>query len=176
MSLSSIIILILVVLVAILAYAWTRPDTFTVQRSLTIAAPPDRLFPLINDFNNWPAWSPYEHRDPNMSRTIGGAPNGRGATYAWEGNKNVGKGRMEILESHPPSMVTIKLDFERPFEAHNMAEFTLRPVAGGTNVIWAMHGTSPFITKLIGIFISMDKMIGNDFETGLAKLKGAVES
>lgn len=176
MSLSSIIILILVVLVAILAYAWTRPDTFTVQRSLTIAAPPDRLFPLINDFNNWPAWSPYEHRDPNMKRTIGGAPNGRGATYAWEGNKNVGKGRMEILESHPPSMITIKLDFEQPFEAHNMAEFTLQPVAGGTNVIWAMRGPSPFVTKLIGIFVSMDKMIGKDFETGLAKLKGTVES
>lgn len=176
MSLSAIILLILVVFVAILAYAWTRPDTFAVQRSLTIAASPEKLFPFINDFNKWPDWSPYEHRDPNMKRTIGGTPYGKGATYAWEGNKNVGKGRMEILDSQSPSAITIKLDFEQPFEAHNVAEFTLQPVAGGTNVTWAMRGPAPFMTKLIGSFINMDRMVGKDFEAGLAKLKGAVKS
>lgn len=175
MTLPSIILLILVIILALLAYAWTRPDTFAVERSLTIAAPAEKLFPLIDDFNNWPAWSPYEDRDPAMTRTIGGARSGKGATYAWAGNKNVGKGRMEILDSHPPSSIMIKLDFEQPFEAHNIAEFTLQPVAGGTNVTWMMHGPAPFMTKLIGIFINFDRMIGKDFEAGLAKLKGAVE-
>jgi len=176
MSLSAIILLILVVFVAILVYAWTRPDTFSVQRSLTIAAPAEKLFAFINDFNRWPDWSPYEHRDPNMKRTIGGASNGKGATYAWEGNKNVGKGRMEILDTQPPSLITIKLDFEQPFEAHNVAELTLQPVAGGTNVTWAMRGPASFMTKLIGSFMNMDKMVGKDFEAGLAKLKDAVKS
>lgn len=172
----TIIILVLAIIVAILAYAWTRPDTFAVQRSLTIAATAEKLFPFINDFNQWPVWSPYEGRDPAMTRTMGGPASGKGATYAWAGNKNVGKGRMEILDSRPPSSVLIKLDFEQPFEAHNTAEFTLQPVAGGTNVTWAMHGPAAFMHKLMGVFINMDKMIGRDFEAGLVKLKGIAEA
>src|SRR5512134_30801 len=138
-----------VVIVAFLAYAATRPDTFRVERATSVNAPPEKIFPLINDFHAWSAWSPFEKKDPAMKRTFGGAPSGKGALYAWEGNKEIGKGSMEITESSPPSRITIKLDFVKPFEAHNVVDFTLAPQGNATNVMWSIHGPSPFISKVI---------------------------
>jgi uncharacterized protein YndB with AHSA1/START domain len=171
------ILLILVVAVgALLAYAATKPNTFRIERSLAIKAPPERIFPLINDFRHWRSWSPWENIDPELKREYGGAPSGRGAAYAWVGNKNVGQGRMEIVASVPPSKIVIMLDFLKPFEAHNTAEFTLAPAGEMTNVTWAMNGPNLFIGKLISVFMSMDKMVGKPFEQGLAKLKSLTET
>jgi uncharacterized protein YndB with AHSA1/START domain len=171
-----IVVAILVLgVVGILAYAATRPDTFRVQRTATIKAPPDKIFPLINEFRNWSEWSPYEKKDPAMKRTMGATTSGKGATYAWDGDKNVGEGHMEIVEVAPPSKVVIKLDFMRPFEAHNTAEFTLAPKGETTDVTWAIHGPNLFVGKVMGLFINMDRMIGRDFETGLANLKSIAE-
>jgi hypothetical protein len=170
------IAIVVVVLVAgVLAIAATRPDTFRVERSVSIQAPPEKIFPLIDDFHNWGAWSPWENRDPAMKRTHSGAARGKGAAYAWEGNNAVGSGRMTIAESSPPSKVTIDLDFLKPFEAHNVADFTLTPEGGATRVTWAMHGPSPFFSKVMQVFLSMDAMVGKDFEAGLANLKAAAE-
>lgn len=173
--LKKIALVLAVLVIAVLGYATTRPDTFAVQRTATIAAPPERIFPYIQDFHQWNAWSPYDKLDPAMQRTYGGAANGVGATYAWTGNSQVGQGRMEVTDATAPSHVAIKLDFLKPFESHNVAEFTLQPAAGGTQVTWAMHGPAPYVTKLMGVFVNMDKMIGKDFETGLANLKTLVE-
>ena len=166
---------IVVIVAGILIYAATRPDTFRVQRSASIKAPPDKIFPLINDLHAWSAWSPYEKKDPAMKRTFSGAPNGKGAVYEWDGDKNVGKGRMEITDSASPSKVIIKLDFIKPFEGHNTAEFTMEPKGDNTVVTWAMYGPSAFMMKVMGIFMNMDNMIGNDFAVGLANLKAVAE-
>ena len=159
----------------ILAYAATRPDDFRVQRSAAIKAPPEKIFPLINDFKQWGTWSPYEKIDPAMRRSYGAATAGKGATYAWEGNNNVGSGSMEILDAPAPSRVTIRLDFMKPFEAHNVADFTLTPSGDTTTVTWAMHGPVPYKFKIVHIFMNMDKMVGGQFEEGLANLKVATE-
>jgi uncharacterized protein YndB with AHSA1/START domain len=159
----------------VLIYAATKPNEFRVQRSLTVKAPPEKIFPLINEFRTWTTWSPYEHRDPNLKRTYSGPSAGKGAIYEWDGDKNVGSGRMEILEATPPSKIVIKLDFIRPFEGHNTAEFTMAPAGDTTTVTWAMYGPSPYIAKLMGTFMNLDRMIGKDFETGLANLKAAAE-
>ena len=164
-----------VVVAGILVYAATRPDSFRVQRSASIKAPPEKIFAMINDLRGWSTWSPYEKKDPDMKRTFGGASSGKGAVYAWDGNNQVGKGRMEVIEATPPSKVTIKLDFIKPFEGHNTAEFTMQPKGDSTVVTWAMYGPSAVMTKLIGIFMNMDTMIGNDFEVGLANLKAVAE-
>jgi uncharacterized protein YndB with AHSA1/START domain len=173
--LRTIIIVIVVLVAAVLIYAATRPDTFRVQRTTSIKAPPEKIFPLINDFHNFGAWSPYEKKDPNMKRTLSGATHGKGAVYDWEGDYNVGKGRMEITETSPPSRVTIKLDFVKPFETHNIVEFTLEPQGDSTSVTWAMHGPSPYVAKVMHVFFDMDSMVGKDFETGLANLKAIAE-
>lgn len=159
-----------VLIVGVLALAATRPDTFRVERKATIEAPPEKVFALLSDFHRWEAWSPWEKRDPAMKRTHSGAASGKGAAYAWEGNREVGKGRMEITAASPPSHLTIQLDFLAPFECHNFAEFTLTPRGGATEVTWAMHGPSSFLFKLMGLFMNMDKMVGRDFEVGLANL------
>lgn len=166
---------IAVVVAGILVYGATRPDTFRVQRTVTIKAPPDRIFALIDDLRGWAAWSPYEKKDPAMKRAFSGASKGKGAVYEWDGNNNVGKGRMEVIESTAPSRIAIKLDFIKPFEGHNTAEFTLVPKGDSTTVTWAMYGPSAFVMKVMGIFMNMDTMIGNDFEAGLATLKAAAE-
>ena len=166
---------VLVTIAAILIYASTRPDSFRVERSTAMNAPPEKIFPYIDGLKRWTEWSPYEGRDPAMKRTYGGAESGKGAVYAWDGNDNVGKGRMEIVDSTPPHRVVIKLDFLKPFEGHNMAELTVEPKGSQTIVTWAMYGPSTFMTKLIGIFMDMDDMIGRDFAAGLAKLKTVVE-
>jgi uncharacterized protein YndB with AHSA1/START domain len=160
---------------AVLILAARKPDRFAVQRATTVQAPPDRIFPLINDFHQWGNWSPYETRDPAMKRSYSGADSGKGAVYGWEGNKNVGSGRMEILDAQAPSKIVIKLDFFAPFEGHNTAEFTMLPQGDGTNVTWSMHGPSPFIGKIMHVFINMDRMVGKDFEAGLANLKRLTE-
>jgi uncharacterized protein YndB with AHSA1/START domain len=171
-----IIAVVLAILIAIvLILAATKPDTFRIERAATLNAPADKIFPLIADFHQWLNWSPWEGRDPALKRTYSGAERGKGAVYAWEGNKNVGSGRMEILEASAPSTVVIKLDFLKPFEAHNTAEFTMMPQGGATNVIWVMQGPAPFLSKVMQVFMNMDRMIGKDFETGLANLKTLTE-
>jgi Polyketide cyclase / dehydrase and lipid transport len=170
-----IVVVLIVAVAAVLAYATTKPDTFRVQRSASIKAPADKIFPLINDFHSWAAWSPYEKLDPELKRTYSGAPSGKGAVYAWEGNNKVGAGRMEIVDAPPPSKVAIKLDFLRPFEAHNTAEFTLAPAGDATTVTWAMDGQNLYVGKVMSIFVDMDDMIGKDFATGLANLKNLAE-
>ena len=169
------IALVVVVLVAgVLAYAATRPDSLHVQRAASIKAPPEKIVALISDFHSWTAWSPYEKVDPAMKKTYSGAASGKGAVYEWDGNRQVGQGRMEITEASP-SRVTIKLDFLKPFEGHNVAAFTLTPQGDATTVAWTMDGPSPYIVKVIGVFVDMDHMIGKDFETGLANMKAIAE-
>jgi carbon monoxide dehydrogenase subunit G len=161
--------------VVVLVLAARKPDHFRVQRSASIDAPPEQIFPLINDFHRWGAWSPYEHKDLGMKRIFSGAGSGRGSIYEWTGNSNVGSGRMEIVESSAPSKVTIQLDFLKPFEAHNIATFTMEPAGGATNVTWVMDGHTPFVGKIMHVFLNMDRMVGTDFEAGLANLKTAAE-
>ena len=167
-------IIVAVLIAGVLILAATRPDTFRVERSASIKASPGKVFALINDFDRWGAWSPWEKKDPAMKRTFG-ARSGKGATYAWEGNKDVGQGRMEIAESVPPSRIAIKLDFVKPFEAHNDVVFTLEPKGDATQVRWAMQGQTPYFAKIVHLFIDMDRMVGQDFEAGLANLKAVAE-
>src|ERR1700754_4138477 len=164
-------IVLAIIIAVILILAATKPDHFRVERSATVNAPADKVYPLIADFHEWRKWSPWEERDPALKRTYSGAERGKGAVYAWEGNKNVGSGRMEILDANQPSKIVIKLDFLKPFEAHNTAEFTMLPQGSATNVTWVMHGPAPFMSKLMQVFMNMDRMIGKDFETGLANLR-----
>ena len=168
-------IVLAVAIAAVLIVAATKPDSFRVQRAATINAPSDKVFPLIADFHEWRKWSPWEDRDPDLKRTYGGAERGKGAVYAWEGNRNVGSGRMEILEANSPSLVRIQLDFLKPFEAHNIAEFTMLPQGNATNLTWVMHGPAPFMSKVMQVFMNFDRMIGKDFETGLARIKSVSE-
>jgi hypothetical protein len=173
--LKTIAIIVAVLIAAVLIFAATKPDTFHVQRAASIKAPPERIFALINDFNRWGAWSPWEKKDPAMKRTFGAVTSGKGAVYAWEGNKDVGQGRMEIAESVASSRLTLKLDFVKPFEAHNLVEFTLEPRGEATSITWAMQGDTPYFAKIIHVFFDMDKMVGKDFEAGLASLKAIAE-
>jgi carbon monoxide dehydrogenase subunit G len=174
-TLAIIAVIVLVVIAGVLIYATTQPDSFRVERSVAIKAPPEKIFPLIDDLKAWTTWSPYEKKDPAMKRSFGAVTAGKGATYAWEGDSNVGQGRMEIVESAPTGKVQIKLDFIKPFEAHNTAEFTLAPKGDTTSVTWAIYGPMPYVSKVMCLFFDMDTMIGKDFEAGLADLKTAAE-
>jgi uncharacterized protein YndB with AHSA1/START domain len=174
-TLAIVAVVLLVAIAAILVLAAMKPDTFRITRAITVKAPPEKIFPLIADFRAWSAWSPWEKRDPALKRSYGGSASGKGAVYEWEGNSKVGKGRMEIIDAPPPSRLAIKLDFLKPFEAHNTAEFTLTPRGSTTDVTWAMHGPNLFIGKVMSLFVSMDRMVGKDFETGLANLKAEAE-
>jgi hypothetical protein len=167
---------VLVVGIAVvLILAAMKPDQFRVQRTAAIKAPPDKIFPLINDFKAWPAWSPYETKDPAMKRSYGNASSGQGAIYGWDGNSNVGAGNMMITDAPAPARVALDLNMSRPIEAHNKVEFTLVPAGDTTNVTWTMRGETPFFAKIIHVFLNMDKMVGGDFEAGLAKLRAAAE-
>jgi hypothetical protein len=168
-------IIVIILIAALFGFVATRPDTFRVQRATSIKAAPEKIFALLNDFHSWGIWSPWEKMDPTMKKIHNGPANGKGVVYEWEGNNKVGKGRMEIMDTSPPSRITIKLDFFKPFEGHNIAEFTLAAKGGTTNVTWAMYGPSPYIARLMGLFFNMDNMIGKDFETGLANLKTVAE-
>lgn len=164
-----------VAICVILILAAMKPSTFIVERSVSINAPPDKIAPFINDFHSWSIWSPWAKLDPNMKTVYSGASNGVGSIYEWEGNSKVGKGRMEV-KSVQPAKTTIKLDFLKPFEGHNTADFVLEPEGSATRVTWVMYGPLDFIPgKLMSVFISMDKMIGDDFQRGLASLKAAAE-
>ncbi len=169
------LLVIAVAIAAVLIYAATKPDAFRIQRSLTIAAPPEKIFPHLNDYRAWQAWSPYEKKDPAMKRTFSGPATGPGATYEWDGDKNVGKGRIEITEVSPNAHIAFNLDMLKPFEAHNKGEFTLEPQGNTTVVTWAMYGRSPYLAKIMHVFFSMDRMVGGDFESGLASLKAIAE-
>ncbi len=171
--LTTIAIIVAVVVAAILIYAATKPDSFSVQRTATIAAPQEKIFPLIDDLHAHHAWSPFE-KGPAMKRTHSGAARGPGAVYEWEGNREVGKGRIAITDS-TPSKITMALDMLKPFKASNTVEFTLRPNGDSTDVTWAMHGAQPYMAKLVSTFINCDKMVGSQFEQGLSKLKAIAE-
>lgn len=163
------------ILAIILVMAAMQPDSFAVTRSVTVNATPEKIAPLLADFHNWPRWSPWEKLDPNMQRTFSGAPSGKGAVYSWQGNSDVGSGRMEITDVALPQKVTIKLEFKEPMESSSVTEFTLQPQSSATAVTWNMTGPMPFISKIMSVFMSMDKMIGKDFEKGLAQLKTEAE-
>ena len=165
---------IIVALGALLIFAASRPDTFRVQRTATIKAPPDKVHPLINDMRVFNTWNPYNLKDPNIQGEYQGPQAGPGAVYRFAGNKDVGKGSIAIVDT-APTRVTMKLDMIEPFEGHNIVEFTLAPKGDATDVTWAMHGPSPFMAKLVGLFMNMDTMIGRDFEAGLANLKSRAE-
>lgn len=150
-------------------------DTYTVERSATIAAPPQEVFALLIDFHRWADWSPWEDMDPNADKTYTGADTGVGARYAWSGNRKVGQGSMEITDAVEPSRIKIALEFLKPFKASNTTTFTLTPEGEGTRVSWAMTGRKTFMTRVIGVFKSMDSMVGPDFEKGLAQLKAKAE-
>lgn len=167
---------LVVAVVVVIVLAWRKPDTFRVQRSAFVQAPPDRVFPLVIDFHKWAAWSPWERMDPDLKRTFSGSPSGVGAVYEWSGNKKVGQGRMEIVEAAAPSRVAIRLDFIKPFEAHSRVELAFAGRDGGTDVTWTMESGQPFLFKVMSLVMNMDRMIGKDFEAGLANLKAVAES
>jgi ribosome-associated toxin RatA of RatAB toxin-antitoxin module len=164
------IIVILVVVVAM------QPSEFRITRSAAISAPAADLFAQVNDFHNWQAWSPWAKLDPVMKQTYEGAPAGTGAIYSWIGNKQVGEGRMTLMDSRPNERIQIKLEFLRPFKATNSAEFTFKPEGNQTNVTWSMAGKKNFLFKAFGLFMRMDKMVGGEFEKGLASMKSEVET
>ncbi|MFZ5732970.1 MAG: SRPBCC family protein [Pseudomonadota bacterium] len=167
-------IIVAIAIAAILIRAATKPDHFRIARTATIDAPAERIFPLINDLQSFKLWSPFE-KDPAMRRDISTPSSGKGATYAWNGNKTVGSGRMQITESTTPSQVKIDLEMLTPFAASNKVEFTLVPRGGGTELTWAMQGSSPFMMRVMSTFFDMDKTVGGDFEKGLANLKRITE-
>jgi hypothetical protein len=170
-------ILIIAALIAalVLAIAAAKPDSFRIQRTASIKAAPEKIFPLISDLKSHLAWSPFE-KDPAMKRTFVEAANGRGATYEWHGNRKVGAGRIQVMTVSAPFLVTMELMMFRPFKAHNLVEFTVEPKGDATNVSWAMEGRQPFMAKVMSTLINCDKMVGREFETGLAKLKALAEA
>lgn len=172
----AILLIIVALVVIVVGVAARKPDTFRTVRSAVIAAEPARIYPHVDDFHRWAAWSPWEKLDPDLRRTFTGPVKGVGAMYAWEGNSKVGQGKMTILEADEPSRLLIQLDFFKPFEAHNLAEFRFEPRPGGTEVTWTMSGANTFATKLMRTLVDMDKLVGKDFEAGLANLKQLAES
>lgn len=163
---------IVVVFVAIVAL---RPSEFRVARTVTIAAPAPAVFAQVNDFHKWEAWNPWAKIDPAMKQAYEGAPAGAGAIYTWTGNNEVGEGRMTITESRPSELIGITLEFQKPLRATNTAEFTFKPEGDRTVVTWSMTGHNNFIAKAVQLFMNMDKMIGGNFEKGLADMKSVVE-
>jgi hypothetical protein len=152
-----------------------QPSDFRIERSATMRAPAAAAFAQVNDFHNWRAWSPWEKIDPALKRSYEGPQAGAGATYVWQGNKDVGEGRMTILESRPGELVRIKLEFFKPFAATNAAEFSFKPAGDGTAVTWTMTGQNNFLARAICVFVNMDRTVGGMFEQGLAQMKAVVE-
>lgn len=173
--LKSIFVLAIIIVAGVLSYAATRPTQFSIARSVSIAAAPDVIFPLINDLHQFNRWNPFLKNDPAAKLTYSGPSSGKGAAHDWDGNSQVGKGRVEITESSPTSKILMKLDMVAPMEAHNRVEFTLEPKGGETQVTRAMSGEHSFAGKLIALIFSMDKMVGGSFEQGLAELKALAE-
>lgn len=173
--LKTILIAVVAAVALLLIYAATRPDNFRIERTVRIEAPPERIYALIDDMHQFNRWNPFLRKDPATQGTYSGTSSGKGARYAWQSEK-IGVGQMEIVDTTAPSSVKMNLDFLKPFEAHNFAEFELKPEAGATQVTWAMHGPAPFLSKLMQVFFSMDKMVGKDFEDGLSNLKTLAEA
>jgi uncharacterized protein YndB with AHSA1/START domain len=161
--------------IVVLVLAASKPATFRVSRRVSIEAAPEIVFANLEDFHRWATWSPWEELDPAMKREYSGSERGAGAIYTWDGNNKVGAGRMEILSATPGRALSVKLDFLRPFEGHNTADFTVAPEATATEVTWTVHGPRVFVVKLMSVFVSLDKLMGKDFERGLAKLKTVAE-
>ena len=159
----------------VLILAALRPDTFRVQRTTLVQAPPERIHPLINDLRRFNAWNPYEKKDPNVVGAYTGPASGPGASYAFTGNKDVGKGAISITSAEP-DVVRMRLTMLEPFECDNRVEFRLEPNGQGTNVTWALEGPVPYVAKIVHLFLDMDKMVGRDFESGLAGLKKLAEA
>jgi uncharacterized protein YndB with AHSA1/START domain len=153
-----------------------QPSDFRVVRSATISAPPAVVFSQVNDFHKWEAWSPWARKDPAAKNAFEGAPSGTGAVFSWAGNREVGEGRMTLTESRPPELIRIRLDFVKPFAGTNTAEFTFRPEGNQTVVTWSMAGKNNFVAKAFCLFMSMDKMVGGEFEKGLAQMKAFAEA
>lgn len=174
--LTPILITLAVVVILFVVIVSLRPNTFRVTRSATMAALPADIFPHVNDFHKWDAWSPWASIDPGMRQTHEGEPAGEGSIYAWDGNAKVGSGRQTITESRPHELIRIRLEFFRPFRGTNEVEFLFEPVGEETKVTWDMLCSTTFMSKAFGLFMNMDKMIGKDFEKGLARLKTVVES
>ena len=170
-----ILVAVVIVLAALAAYVATRPGEFSVTRSASIAAPAPAVFVQVNELKKWEAWSPWAKKDPQMKQTYQGPPAGTGAVTSWVGNKDVGEGRMTIVESRPAELIRFKLEFLEPFAATNSAEFTFKEQGGRTEVSWSMSGQNNFIGKAMGVVFDFDRMIGADFEAGLASLKILVE-
>jgi uncharacterized protein YndB with AHSA1/START domain len=170
-----IIALVAILLIAIvLIYAATKPDLFHVERAIDIKAPPEKIFGLINDFRQWDAWTPY-NKDPAMKRTYSANTIGKGAHYAWEGNKDVGQGEITITDTTPPKEIEMELHMIKPFEGRNHVVFSIEAAGDSTKVTWSLEDQHTYFLKLLSIFLNLDKMIGSDFETGLAKLKAVAE-
>jgi len=159
----------------VLILASFQPDTFRVKRSVTIQAPAEAIYPHIVDFRKWPGWSPFEKMDPAMKKSYSGVGSGTGAVYEWDGNSSAGKGRSEITEAVAPSKVAMNLHFDRPFKCDNTVLFTLEPQGAATTVTWDMQGPSAFMSKVMGVFINMERMVGSQFEEGLGNLKMIAE-
>lgn len=170
-------IIVIVLIVAIFCVvAAMQPAHYQVVRSTTISAPAPVVFAQVNDFHKWDAWSPWAKMDPNMKQTFEGAPAGTGAMYSWSGNDDVGEGKMTIVESRPSDLIKIKLDFIKPFAATNATDFTFTPQGNQTKVQWTMSGDKNFVAKAFTMFMDMDKMVGTDFEKGLAQMKTVAEA
>lgn len=167
--------MIVAAIAVVIFLASRRPDTFRIERSVDIAATPEQVFPLIEDVQSFIKWSPFERKDPAMKRTFSGPQAGKGMIYEFAGNSQVGRGRLTITDSRPPSAVTFQLEMLAPIAARNVVEFTLAPHGAGTRVTWAMYGPSSFVPKLMGLFFDMEGMVGRDFESGLAGLKALAE-
>jgi hypothetical protein len=168
-------LLVVVLIAAVLMFAATKPDSFRIERHIRIQASPEKIFALIDNLRSQNTWSPWEKIDPGMKRAYSGPAAGVGAVYEWDGNKDIGQGRMQIVESVAPTRIKLKLDFIKPFEGHNLVEYTLQAQGDVTTVTQAMYGPSPYLSKVIGLFFNMDRMIGGKFETGLANLKVIAE-
>ena len=171
-----ILIALAAIVVLFVAVVAMQPSEFRIVRSGTIAAPASDVFAQVNDFHNWMAWSPWEKLDPALQRTHDGAPAGAGAIYSWSGNNKVGEGTMTLTESRPNELIRIKLEFRRPFKATNTSEFTFKPDGNQTVVTWSMSGRNNFMSKAFCLFMNMDKLVGGDFEKGLANMKSVVET
>lgn len=169
-----VVIVIIALIAGILIYASTKPDIFRVERSISIKASPEKIFPLINDFHSWQAWTPY-NKDPAMKKIYSGSDSGKGARYAWEGNKDVGVGDIAISESTPPNKLVFDLHMIKPFEARNVAEINLNATGDSTTVTWSLVDKHNLMLKTISLFINLDNTIGKDFEAGLANLKAIAE-
>jgi hypothetical protein len=174
--LKKILLALAIALVALAGFISTRPAAFSVQRSATLQAPADLPFALVNDFHRWGDWSPWEKKDPGMTRTFTGANAGLDAMYEWSGNDEVGQGRMTIQESKAAERIRIRLEFLEPFEAINTTTFTFAPAGDGVTVTWRMEGRNDFLGKAFSVFMNMDQRIGQDFEAGLANLKTVAEA